>query len=174
METAEQREKRLQSIRDKRRQEKEMETPIEREKRKYRENERKQAARKRARHETTRNEENVNEQTREQTRQERNRQEETHIDEEQNSDTNTIPQSATTISEEEIRMLNDFRKKMDDIHYEHCSVCNERIPSMPIVRGCANVATKTRTHQRSFPRKITWTQETYLTNSSHLAKSKKC
>jgi len=46
METAEQREKRLQSIRDKRRQEKEMETPIEREKRKYRENERKQAARK--------------------------------------------------------------------------------------------------------------------------------
>jgi ATP-dependent DNA helicase PIF1 len=146
MESVTEREKRLQSIRDKRRQKKEMETPIERGKRKERENERRQTARKRARHETIRNEmekENVNEQAREQTRQgrnrqeqtrrERNRQEEVLVDEERNSDINTIPQSATTISEEEIQMLNDFRKEMDDLHYELCNVCNERIPSMPMM-----------------------------------------
>ncbi len=87
--------------------------------------------------------ENVNEQTQEQTRQEQNCQGETHIDKEQNvqetdqrnnhnSDTHVRLQSATTISEEEISMLQDFWKKMDDICYKLCNVCNERIPSMTI------------------------------------------
>src|SRR6266542_3221341 len=87
--------------------------------------------------------ENVNEQIQEQIRQEQNCQGETHIDKEQNvqetdqrnnhnSDTHVRLQSATTISEEEISMLQDFQKKMDDICYKLCNVYNERIPSMMI------------------------------------------
>ena len=51
-----------------------------------------------------------------------------------NSPINVTPLSATTISEEEHRILQNFRDKMDNIRYNSCPVCNERAPSMQIVK----------------------------------------
>jgi hypothetical protein len=47
---------------------------------------------------------------------------------------NVTPLSATTISEKVHRILQDFRDKMDNIWYNSCPVCNERTPSMQIVK----------------------------------------
>jgi hypothetical protein len=49
-------------------------------------------------------------------------------------DSQPIPHSATTINEEEISMLQDFCRKMDDIRYNICKVCKERIPSLTLVK----------------------------------------
>lgn len=43
--------------------------------------------------------------------------------------------SAKTISVEEHRMLQKFRETMDNIRYNTCPVCNERIPLMSLVKG---------------------------------------
>ena len=98
-ETDEKREQRLQSQRERRRQKKITETPEESENRRNRENKRKQATRLRTRQETDEtysdNEENF---------------QETEQRENNDSYTNIRPQS-TTISEEEIRLLENFRKK---------------------------------------------------------------
>jgi hypothetical protein len=42
--------------------------------------------------------------------------------------------SATTINEDELHMLKNFRNKMDNIYYKLCNVCNERIPSLTLIR----------------------------------------
>src|SRR5581483_11805034 len=38
------------------------------------------------------------------------------------------------IDKNEIRMLKNFRKKMENIHYKICNVCNEKIPSLILVQ----------------------------------------
>ena len=45
-----------------------------------------------------------------------------------------INNSATIITEEEHLLLKNFRKKMSDIEYKMCPVCNERIPGMTLVK----------------------------------------
>src|SRR5205823_3696277 len=54
--------------------------------------------------------------------------------EETAEETDIRPRSAQTISEDEHGMLQDFRRKMDNIRYNSCPVCNERIPSMSLVK----------------------------------------
>src|SRR3989337_1278848 len=44
------------------------------------------------------------------------------------------PLSATTISEDEHRILQNFRNKMNNIRYNFCPICNERIPLMILVK----------------------------------------
>ena len=58
------------------------------------------------------------------------RQEEAETPEEPN-----VSPRSQTISEEEHRKLGNFRKKMANIQYNACPVCNERIPSMSLVKG---------------------------------------
>ena len=45
-----------------------------------------------------------------------------------------INNSATIITEEEHLLLKNFRKKMSDIEYKMCPVCNERISGMTLVK----------------------------------------
>ncbi len=52
-----------------------------------------------------------------------------------NSGIQSTPLSSNTIGEEEHKLLQKFRKKMDDIRYNLCPICNERIPSMTLVKG---------------------------------------
>ena len=40
-------------------------------------------------------------------------------------ETNVRPKVAQMISEDEHRMLQNFRKKMDNIRYSSCPICNE-------------------------------------------------
>ncbi|RIA90130.1 hypothetical protein C1645_823756 [Glomus cerebriforme] len=47
----------------------------------------------------------------------------------------SAPLSANTISEEEHILLQKFCNKMDNIQYNTCPVCNERIPLIKLVKG---------------------------------------
>ena len=47
----------------------------------------------------------------------------------------TTNSDATTISEEEHRILQGFCDKMDNISYKVCSICNERIPCMILINN---------------------------------------
>lgn len=67
---------------------------------------------------------NDNEQTQQETAQRNNG----------NSGIQSTSLSSNTINKEEQELLLKFRKKMDDIQYGLCSVCNERIPSMKLIR----------------------------------------
>ena len=44
-------------------------------------------------------------------------------------------ESAATINEKDHRLLRNFRNKMDNIRYNECPICNERIPGMTLVMG---------------------------------------
>ncbi|CAG8779224.1 7656_t:CDS:2, partial [Rhizophagus irregularis] len=55
------------------------------------------------------------------------------------SDSHPTRNSATTMSEEEISMLQDFRIKMENIRYNLCNVCQERIPLLTLVKGTCDV-----------------------------------
>ncbi|PKY29830.1 hypothetical protein RhiirB3_446620 [Rhizophagus irregularis] len=62
--------------------------------------------------------------------------EETYLENDNtDSDSQPTPHSATTLSEEKISMLQDFRIKMDNINYKLCIVCQERIPLLTLVKG---------------------------------------
>ncbi|CAB4427789.1 unnamed protein product [Rhizophagus irregularis] len=43
--------------------------------------------------------------------------------------------SSTTISEDDHKVLQKFRNKMDNIQYNTCPECNERIPDMTLIKG---------------------------------------
>lgn len=43
--------------------------------------------------------------------------------------------AATEISEDELRSIQNFRARMDNIQYKLCPICQERIPSMVLVNG---------------------------------------
>src|SRR5688572_18890160 len=139
-ETEEVHETRLRSVRERRSQKHSMESTEERESRLNRENERKRDARVRVR-EQTRNEtvedrQNMNEPDRYVDAEQTLSDNEPNVQEraQRDNDYSAIPISATTISEEEHCLLKDFREKMDDIIYNLCIVCNERIPSMRLIR----------------------------------------
>uniref|UniRef100_U9SVI2 DUF6570 domain-containing protein n=1 Tax=Rhizophagus irregularis (strain DAOM 181602 / DAOM 197198 / MUCL 43194) TaxID=747089 RepID=U9SVI2_RHIID len=113
------------------------ETNSDRENQKNRENQRRQAACKRSRNLKNQNVlkgRNINQQTRQD--HERRKIEETYL-ENDNTDSDSQPtsHSATTLSEEEISMLQDFCIKMDNINYKLCIVCQERIPLLTLVKG---------------------------------------
>ncbi|CAB5370366.1 unnamed protein product [Rhizophagus irregularis] len=102
-----------------------METNSDQENQKNWENQRRQAARKQSCKLKNRNVSkgrNINQQTRQD--HERREIEETYL-ENDNTDSDSQPtsHSATTLSEEEISMLQDFRIKMDNINYKLCIVC---------------------------------------------------
>src|SRR5579859_7372235 len=52
-----------------------------------------------------------------------------------NLDLHTTSHLATVITEDEHRILQNFRNKMDNIQYNFCPICNERIPLMKLVKG---------------------------------------
>ncbi len=60
-------------------------------------------------------------------------QETDHSDNE--SDAQHAPPKVNIISKDEHNMLNEFHSKMDNIQYNTCPVCNERISSMTLVMG---------------------------------------
>jgi hypothetical protein len=63
---------------------------------------------------------------------------------------NLTPLSSNTVSEEKHKLLQKFRKKMDDIQHGLYPVCNERIPSMTLIMGmCQCCHTK-----KSLPKKF--------------------
>ena len=131
-ETDERHEARLTSVRERRSQKTSSETTEERERRLNRENERKRTARARNLQSRT------GEQSRNETRQvgaEQNPINELNIQERalRDNDNSVRRNSATTISEDEHRLLQNFRKKMDNIRYKLCNVCNERTPSMTLI-----------------------------------------
>jgi hypothetical protein len=127
MET-EQHEECLQSVRERRKKKKTTETNSEREDRQNRENKCKRAARKRKRNENR----NVLELQNETEQIQHDQEQQVKREETYNLDSQPISHSATTINEEEISMLQDFRRKMDDIRYNICKVCKERIPSLTL------------------------------------------
>ena len=42
---------------------------------------------------------------------------------------------ATVISEDDLRSIQNFRTKMNKIQHKLCPICQERIPSMVLVKG---------------------------------------
>src|SRR4051812_1917964 len=108
-ETAKPREARLADMRERRREKTSTENAEERESRLRRDNERRRDSRAKNRNETEPRPQETNQ---------------TDYD-----------NSATTISTDEHLLLQDFRKKMNDIKYEECPVCKERIPGMTLVTG---------------------------------------
>src|SRR6266498_416733 len=133
-ETLEQREARLIRMRERRREKISNENIEEREMRLNRERERRRESRVRNKESQNRQvltQRHINIQHNETTA--RNR-EITQRDDD-NSPIRVTPLSATTISEEEHCILQNFRNKMDNIRYNSCTVCNERILSMKIARG---------------------------------------
>jgi hypothetical protein len=120
-ETDEDRDARLTSIREQKKQRNSMETSAECKNRLNREKERKRIVRNRK---NQRNQEEVEE-----------RQEIAEERQQTADETNVRPRSAQTISEDEHKMLQNFRNKMDKIRYNFCPVCNERIPLMSLVKG---------------------------------------
>ncbi|PKK59202.1 hypothetical protein RhiirC2_719980, partial [Rhizophagus irregularis] len=112
------------------------ETNSDRENRKNQENQHRQAARKRTRKLKNQNVlkgRNINQQTRQD--HEGREIEEAYV-ESDNMDSDSYPtrNSATTMSEEEISMLQDFCIKMENIRYNLCNVCQERIPLLTLVK----------------------------------------
>ncbi|CAB4407286.1 unnamed protein product [Rhizophagus irregularis] len=136
-ETDEQRTKRLAREQELKRQKRARETEQQHEEHLQSENQRRQAARKQSRKLKNRNVltgRNINQQTRQD--HERREIEETYLENDNtDSDSQPTPHSATTLSEEEISMLQDFRLKMDNINYNLCIVCQERIPLLTLVKG---------------------------------------
>ena len=53
----------------------------------------------------------------------------------ENENINDQPVPTTNISEQERRILQTFRHKMNDIRYNICSECNERIPLMTLINN---------------------------------------
>ena len=51
-----------------------------------------------------------------------------------NSNVHISLNPATMISKDEHRLLQNFRNKMDNICYKLCTICNERIPSMTLIK----------------------------------------
>src|SRR5688572_24585658 len=64
-------------------------------------------------------------------------------------ETDVRPKSQT-ISEDEHRMLQNFRNKMDNIQYNSCPTCNERIPSMTLVKGMCRRCFMEKTSPKKF------------------------
>lgn len=131
-ETSEQHETRLTGMREWRREKKSNENIEEREMRLNRERRRKRESR-------ARNKENRQVLTQRHINMQQNettaRNQEITQRDNDNSPIHFTPHSATTINGEEHRILQNFREKMDNIRYNSCPVCNERIPSMKIVKG---------------------------------------
>jgi hypothetical protein len=121
-ETEEERNARLTSVRENRMQKKSLENSAERNNRRSIENERKRNTRNRKNQNRQEIHEEIHEEIPEETQ-------------ETAEETNVRPKSAQNISEDEHKMLQNFRKKMDQIEYNSCPVCNERSPSMVIVQG---------------------------------------
>ena len=124
-------EARLESIREQRREKNSNETTEERNVRVNHESERKRELRDRNRQERDGlTQGNVNIQNRIETAA-RNQE----INQGDNLAIHVAPLSATTISEDEHQILQKFRNKMDNIRYGSCLTCNERIPSMRLIKG---------------------------------------
>lgn len=162
-ETDETREARLAGTREKRSQKKSMETNEERERRLSREKERKRAARERA------SERNRNEARQADT--ERNLR--ANERENDNLDVHIGPNSATTISENEHHLLQGFRENMDNIKFNVCNVCNERIANMKFYgEVCKRCYTDKNNADKNHVKKFSAAK--FQKNSKDLPKLKKC
>lgn len=109
-------------MRERRSKNKTNETEEEREQRQNRDKERQRAARARKSNKKQNTNQNTN----------RENEQTGHQSEDSEPTTNS---EATTISEEEHRVLQEFRVKMDNISYKVCGVCNERIPEMTLIKN---------------------------------------
>ncbi|PKY50788.1 hypothetical protein RhiirA4_424014 [Rhizophagus irregularis] len=116
-------------------------TNSDRKNQKNQKNQRKQAVRKRTRKLKNQNVlkgRNINQQTRQD--HEGREIEETYVKSDNtDSDSHPTRNLTTTMSEEEISMLQDFRIKMDNIRYNLCNVCQERIPLLTLVKKTCDV-----------------------------------
>src|SRR5581483_4523617 len=114
IETKEQKEKRLEGNRERRKQRKSTEITAERDQCRNQDNESQRAERETG---------------------ERQQADSEQMNEQNNQNQNTYSRSsAINIDKNEIRMLKNFRKKMENIHYKICNVCNEKIPSLILVQ----------------------------------------
>jgi len=148
-ETQNQRKKRLTGESERQRQKRSNETSEDREKRNKRETERKRELQRRKN-------ENINETVGRNQINQRDDDETMGLDitnqrenQRENENINDQPASAADINEHERRILQNFRYKMNDIQYNACPICNERIPGMTLVEGTCR-----RCHrEKSIPKK---------------------
>ena len=131
-ETEEAREARLESMRERRSRNKKNENAKEREQCQNREKEHKRATRARKKG-TNQNTKRIKVQKEHTAHQNEDDSEPAHQSEDVSEPTTNS--DATTISEEEHRILQGFRDKMDNISYKVCSICNERIPCMILINN---------------------------------------
>jgi len=149
-ETQNQRKKRLTGESEQQIQKRSNETEEDREERKKRENERKRELRRR------RNE-NINETVGQNQLNQRDDDETMGLDpinqrenQRENENINDQPVSATNINKHERHILRNFRYKMDDIRYNACPVCNERIPGMTLVEETCHRCHREKTIPKKF------------------------
>ena len=69
---------------------------------------------------------------------------------ETDKDESDRPLSDNMISEDEHKMLKKFWKKMDNIRYNTCPICNERIPSMTLVNGSCRRCNTEKSNPKKF------------------------